>query len=50
MLFKSTELPDWISRGLEDLFPFNISEDSDQNFIKREKVIYTSREPIRDII
>ena len=35
MLDKFNELPDWISRGLDDLFPCNNSEDSDQSFIKR---------------
>jgi len=35
MLDKFNELPDWISRGLDDLFPHNDSEDSDQSFIKR---------------
>ena len=35
MLDRFHELPDWISRGLDDLFPFNNSEDPDQSFIKR---------------
>ena len=46
MLDKFDELPDWISRGLDDLFPFDDLGDSDQNFIKRlelsstEKILY----------
>ena len=35
MLDKLSELPNWISRGLDDLFPYDKSGDSDQNFIKR---------------
>ena len=35
MLDKFNELPDWIARGLNDLFPHNDSADTDQSFIKR---------------
>ena len=35
MLDKINELPHWISRGLEDLFPNDNSGDSDQSFLKR---------------
>ena len=42
MLDKFNELPDWISRGLDDLFPYDNSENSDQSFLKRlEPVSYT---------
>ena len=34
MLDSFNELPDWISRGLDDLFPYNNSGDSDQSFLK----------------
>ena len=47
MLEKSKELPNWISRGLDDLFPNNISEDSDQSFIKRLELANTERKPLR---
>jgi len=47
MLEKSKELPDWISRGLDDLFPNNNSEDSDQSFIKRLEVSSTEKKPLR---
>ena len=33
MLDKINELPDWISRGLDDLFPYENSENSDQSFL-----------------
>ena len=41
------QLPEWISRGLEDLFPHNNSEDSDQNFIKRLELSSTEKNPLR---
>ena len=47
MLDKSEKLPDWISRGLDDLFPSNISEDSDQSFIKRLEIASTEKTPLR---
>ena len=47
MLKKSKELPDWISRGLDELFPNNNSEDSDQSFIKRLEVAITEKKPLR---
>ncbi len=47
MLDKFNELPDWISRGLEDLFPHNYSEDSDQSFIKRLELASKEKKPLR---
>ena len=47
MLDKLNELPDWISRGLDDLFPYNNSEDSDQNFIKRLELASIEKKPLR---
>ena len=47
MLDKLNELPDWISRGLDDLFPNNNSEDSDQSFIKRLKLSSIDKKPLR---
>ena len=47
MLEKSKKLPDWISRGLDDLFPSNISEDSDQSFLKRLEIASTEKTPLR---
>ena len=35
MLDNFNEFPDWISRGLDDLFPYEKDENSDQSFIKR---------------
>ncbi len=47
MLDEFHELPDWISRGLEDLFPYNISEDSEQSFIKRLEISSREKNPLR---
>jgi len=44
---KLNELPEWISRGLEDLFPCNNSEDSDQSFIKRLELSLIEKKPLR---
>jgi len=47
MFDKLNQLPDWISRGLEDFFPHNNSEDSDQNFIKRLEHSSLENKPLR---
>jgi len=47
MLDKLNQLPDWISRGLDDLFPFNNSEDSNQSFIKRLELSSIEKKPLR---
>tara|TARA_B100000965_G_scaffold315700_1_gene275966 strand:+ start:158 stop:1405 length:1248 start_codon:yes stop_codon:yes gene_type:complete len=47
MFDKSNELPDWISRGLDDLFPCNESEDSDQSFIRRLELSAKEKKPLR---
>ena len=47
MLDKLNEFPDWISRGLDDLFPHNNSEDSDQSFIKRLELSSIEKKPLR---
>ncbi len=47
MLDKFKELPDWISRGLDDLFPYNNSEDLDQSFIKRLELSSKEKKPLR---
>ncbi len=47
MLEKFNELPDWISRGLDDLFPDNNCEDSDQSFIKRLQISAIEKKPLR---
>jgi len=44
---KLNQLPDWISRGLDDLFPNNDVEDSDQSFIKRLELSYIEKKPLR---
>ena len=41
------ELPDWLSRGLDDLFPNKQSEDSDQCFLKRLELSYKENNPLR---
>ena len=41
------ELPDWLSRGLDDLFPSNDSDDSDQSFVKRLELSAAERKPLR---
>jgi len=47
MLDNLNELPCWISRGLEDLFPDNNSEDSEQSFIKRLELSSIEKKPLR---
>ena len=47
MLDKFNKLPDWISRGLDDLFPHNDSEDSDQSFAKRLELSSIEKKPLR---
>ena len=47
MFDKLNELPDWISRGLEDLFPFDDLRDSDQNFLKRLELSVIEKKPLR---
>ena len=47
MLNNFNDLPDWISRGLDDLFPCKRSEDSDQSFIKRLELSYIEKKPLR---
>ena len=47
MLDKLIELPDWISRGLEDIFPYNNFEDSDQSFLKRLEFSSIEKKPLR---
>ncbi len=47
MLDKLKVLPDWITRGLDDLFPCNNSEDSDQSFIKRLELASIEKKPLR---
>ncbi len=47
MLDKLIELPDWISRGVEDLFPFGDLKDSEQNFFKRLELSNIEKKPLR---
>jgi len=47
MLDKINELPDWISRGLDDLFPNDNSGDSDQSFLKRLDLSSVDKKPLR---
>ena len=47
MLNKFNELPDWISRGLDDLFPYDNSVDSDQSFQKRLELSSIEKKPLR---
>ena len=47
MLDKLNELPDWISRGLDDLFPYSKSDDSAQSFLKRLELSYIEKKPLR---
>tara|TARA_Y100001968_G_scaffold284359_1_gene283668 strand:- start:1312 stop:2559 length:1248 start_codon:yes stop_codon:yes gene_type:complete len=47
MLDNFNNLPDWISRGLEDLFPLNNSQDSDQSFLKRLELSNLKKKPLR---
>ena len=44
---KFNEFPDWISRGLDDLFPYKTAEDSDQSFIKRLEFSSIEKKPLR---
>ena len=47
MIDNINELPEWISRGLDDLFPNKKSEDSDQSFIKRLELSTIENNPLR---
>ncbi len=47
MLNKSNELPDWLLRGLDHLFPDNNSEESDQSFAKRLELASLDKKPLR---
>jgi len=47
MLNKFKELPEWISRGLEDLFPDNKSDDTSQSFTKRLELSSIEKKPLR---
>ncbi len=47
MLDKLNDLPSWISRGLEDLFPFNDLLDTDQSFVKRLELSAKEKKPLR---
>ena len=47
MLDNINELPDWISRGLDDLFPNDNSGDSDQSFLKRLELSSVDENPLR---
>ena len=47
MLKKYNDLPDWISRGLDDLFPYDNSEGSDQSFVKRLELLSIEKRPLR---
>ena len=47
MLGNFNEFPDWISRGLDDLFPYKKAEDSDQSFIKRLELSSIEKKPLR---
>jgi len=47
MINDFNEFPDWISRGLDDLFPYKKAEDSDQSFIKRLELSSIEKKPLR---
>ena len=47
MLDNTNELPDWISRGLDDLFPNVNSGNSDQSFLKRLELSSVDKNPLR---
>jgi len=47
MLDNFNDLPAWISRGLDDLFPYKKAEDSDQSFIKRLELASIEKKPLR---
>ena len=47
MLDKINELPNWISRGLDYLFPSDNSENSDQSFLKRLELASIEKKPLR---
>ena len=47
MFNKFNELPDWISRGLDDLFPYDKSDDTDESFIKRLESSTSENKPLR---
>jgi tyrosyl-tRNA synthetase len=44
---KFNEFPDWISRGLDDLFPNDNLGDSDQSFLKRLELSSVEKNPLR---
>ena len=48
MLDNFNEFPDWLSRGLDDLFPYKKAEDSDQSFIKRLELSSTEKKTFTD--
>ena len=47
MFNKFNELPDWISRGLDDLFPYDKLDDTDESFIKRLEYSTSENKPLR---
>ena len=47
MLDNFNEFPDWLSRGLDDLFPYKKAEVSDQSFIKRLELSSIEKKPLR---
>ena len=47
MLDNFNEFPDWISRGLDDLFPYEKAEDTDQSLIKRLELSSIEKKPLR---
>ncbi len=47
MLDKFQELPEWLSRGLEDLFPYNKSDDKSQGLLRRLELSSIEKKPLR---
>ncbi len=47
MLDNFNEFPDWISRGLDDLFPYDDSGQSEQSFLKRLELSSIEKKPLR---
>ena len=47
MINDFNDLPDWISRGLDDLFPYKKSQSSDQSFTKRLELSCEENNPLR---
>ncbi len=47
MINNFNEFPNWMSRGLDDLFPYKKTEDSDQSFIKRLELSSIEKKPLR---